>query len=67
MRPLFLLALFSFSCGYSSSVTKIGPNHYRLSYCDPERKCSEAAKKVCPKEYRVIKYGSIRPEEFVCE
>lgn len=66
MRKLVLLALLVCGCGYPRPA-QIGPNTYRFSYCEPERKCFEAAEKVCPNGYRVTKYGSIRPEEFVCE
>ncbi len=61
-----LAALFLSSCGYPPPK-EVRPGVYRLQFCKQEAKCFEAAEKVCPQGYRVIEYGSLRPEEFVCQ
>lgn len=58
---LFTLA----GCGYPPP-REIRPGVYQLEHCMDEVKCFEAAEKTCPDGYRITKYGSVRPEEFVC-
>lgn len=66
-KLVHLFALFVLSgCGYPPP-REVRPGVYRLQFCQEERKCFQAAEKVCPNGYRVIKYGSLRPEEFVCQ
>jgi hypothetical protein len=63
---VLLIVLAQTGCGYPPP-REVRPGLYELNYCDEERKCFEAAEKVCPQGYRITKYGSLRPEQFVCE
>ena len=61
-----LLGLMVVACGYPPPK-EVRPGVYRLTYCDNEEKCFEAADKTCPNGYEVTQYGNLRPEQFICK
>lgn len=68
MKKIFIIFMFLIvSCGYNGAVRIQGTNEYQLPYCNDEEDCFKAADKTCPNGYRITKYGSIRPEKFICK
>jgi hypothetical protein len=65
---LTVAAFFLVSClGSGTQPDPEVPGQYILQYCAYEHDCFEAARDFCaPKGFQITKYGSIRPEKFVC-